>query len=1274
MAMVPTRPSHAGSGRGGRVPFRKAAHARKRSRVMVASSNRRASEASAARRRRQRGGGRRQTLSHHASGRPPRPAVALSKRRRTWHERAADRERDAGYAAQVWPEAAEGAPPMPPNESCPGDGLEGPTTGMVRGHDPFPAQASPSQPPSSPRLLSPRHALAALRSGHPSPTTCGARIRAWRALATIRQPAMAPATVTDGDGIVRPRQWLRAPQTLNHWRALPDWLCRAGIALRVCFGHAWFRPGQLAAIQGLWAGRSQLVVLPTGHGKSLCYLLPAALATLGWWRPHGPLPSPPPPPNRVCGGLVLVVSPLTALMADQAAQLPQSLSGVALHHRVPDLVLRAGLAALAAGEATLAWVSPERLAAPAFLAWLRATWCAPSPEPTGFGAVASLVMVCLDEIHCVDEWSHTFRPAFLTALTALHTLLAPSPTHRPVPLLGLSATVSPQGRQRLVQRILAIVNPTKPFSLQLEAEEKGATVGYDDGGGGGGGRGGEGALSSNSQQGPTPPEDPPEPTPDKLSMDLTQPATPVLHQQYMARGIPAAVCGVTVAAPWPARLLPSATLVSPVRDGSSGGGGNSAMGPVIGLLADPRSPFHRIVVAPWSSDHDEAGQVLVYVRTRAEAASGALLLAHSSAVPWLTAGSVCAYHAGLSPEVRALTESRTRRPRSPLRVVVATIAYGLGIDNPNVRGVIITYLAALPSLVQLGGRAGRDGRRPAWVHVCFDLARLPRALGFHLAAFPDRAALLRFVLHWCAPRWSGHESVDWVVRGLPGAPQRAGWRLIPKEPATAACDLTPALVEALLNALPDPNPPPPTRQLGPHSRFLGTSFLGVWIRLRPHPPCQLRSERTNRPYSGPSGSPTQNHCAPATALETRIRTLLRSPRPGRGGPGPARWPREHGPPHHRLVFLADLAQPSPQAGESTEIPRQIPTLHQIHADIATIVHQGRLQAVWHIPCWVVAWTWPSSPPSPPSELAASSPTLPCPFDPGFAYTLAQSLHARAAHLAIFGAKALIDAYNILYPLALPSVKSYLRALSGGPAPTAAASPLPHAGPTSTRPLKLRLTPRKCVPWQAQQIRTAINTYYLEGPTTSPTTQAPHNMGDVAFDTPFGHRLTLATHSPPGASPNPEAAWLELFVSRVPTPAMPTTKGPGCIPVVEAQVSAKMVQQFRSILGTRTSNTILLPPYVEFIAASSGTEAGTSPTQAALDSHQAALSTPSAAPWTPMALARILAGISSPRYPTHTWEHHPSWGRWRHVPLSELLLRAHSFLSTPTTPPERGLEG
>jgi len=159
---------------------------------------------------------------------------------------------------------------------------------------------------------------------------------------------------------------------------MSDLLDSARALLHSVFGFNGFRPGQEEIVRAVLDGENVLTVMPTGSGKSLCYQLPAIA------RP----------------GLTLVISPLIALMRDQVRAL--TAAGVAagsLNSSNEPAENARVMGLLRSEELKLLYVAPERLSRPDMVEML---------------ADSNVVMMAIDEAHCVSQWGHDFRPEYLT--------------------------------------------------------------------------------------------------------------------------------------------------------------------------------------------------------------------------------------------------------------------------------------------------------------------------------------------------------------------------------------------------------------------------------------------------------------------------------------------------------------------------------------------------------------------------------------------------------------------------------------------------------------------------------------------------------------------------------------------------------------------------------------------------------------------------------------------------------------------------------------------
>lgn len=323
-------------------------------------------------------------------------------------------------------------------------------------------------------------------------------------------------------------------------------------ALQENFGFDDFHPGQEDVVSRVLLGQDTLAILATGAGKSLTYQLPALLLE----------------------GTTVVVSPLIALMKDQLDMLRDRgiTDVVALNSTLSeDQELRAR-ERIASGTLRIVYTTPEKLEDEAFLRLLKSI---------------TVPLFVVDEAHCISQWGHDFRPAYLALGGVIAELGHPT-------VLALTATATPSVREDIL------------YQLGLE-QVKPIVRGFD-----------------------------------------------------------------------------RPNLVYEARK------------------ADKEADKLRILSALFTGDDALEGTGIIYTATIKNALDVQQYLRTELGIP------AAVYHSKLHKEDR--TSVHNLFMDEAIRAVVATNAFGLGIDKPNIRFVLHYDLpGSLEAYTQEAGRAGRDG-------------------------------------------------------------------------------------------------------------------------------------------------------------------------------------------------------------------------------------------------------------------------------------------------------------------------------------------------------------------------------------------------------------------------------------------------------------------------------------------------------------------------------------------------------------------------------------
>ncbi|CAM3704630.1 ATP-dependent DNA helicase RecQ [Flavobacterium chungbukense] len=189
--------------------------------------------------------------------------------------------------------------------------------------------------------------------------------------------------------------------------------------------HDSFRPLQKEIIDSVLEGRDTFAVLPTGGGKSVCFQVPAMMQE----------------------GICLVISPLIALMKDQVMNLQKrDIKAIALTGGIHTEELIDLLDNCQYGNYKFLYLSPERL---------QSDWILERIKNLPINLIA------VDEAHCVSQWGHDFRPAYLK-ISELKKFFPK------IPFLALTATATP----RVIEDIRTQLELKNPNHFQQSFERK----------------------------------------------------------------------------------------------------------------------------------------------------------------------------------------------------------------------------------------------------------------------------------------------------------------------------------------------------------------------------------------------------------------------------------------------------------------------------------------------------------------------------------------------------------------------------------------------------------------------------------------------------------------------------------------------------------------------------------------------------------------------------------------------------------------------------------
>ena len=186
-----------------------------------------------------------------------------------------------------------------------------------------------------------------------------------------------------------------------------------------------FKSPQEEIIKSVLDGNDTFVLMPTGGGKSICYQIPALMKE----------------------GICIVVSPLVALMKDQVQQLQKrNIKAIALTGGINTDELITLLDNCEFGNYKFLYLSPERL---------QSEWIIDRIKKLNVNLIA------IDEAHCVSQWGHDFRPAYLKIILL-------KPYFPKVPFIALTASAT----KRVFEDVILQLGMNQPLLFKKSFERE----------------------------------------------------------------------------------------------------------------------------------------------------------------------------------------------------------------------------------------------------------------------------------------------------------------------------------------------------------------------------------------------------------------------------------------------------------------------------------------------------------------------------------------------------------------------------------------------------------------------------------------------------------------------------------------------------------------------------------------------------------------------------------------------------------------------------------